>query len=160
MPPSQSNFLFVYWIILLFHYITPLYSQKWKRSVRSNLCFSVTETKNFLEEMRDVLFFSFFSFFFQSMDIWPSKFMFLFLPRTCKRMIGGLLGRKKGSMRWRSWDAEEGKEGNMKSIIHGECVCALREKRIIPLLENFQYTQLWTLSRYAVNCCTDCIKYH
>ena len=64
--------------------------------MRSNLCFSVTETKNFLEEMRDVLFFSFFSFFFQSMDIWPSKFMcFFFLPRTCKRMIGGLLGIEK-----------------------------------------------------------------
>ena len=29
------------------------------------------------------------------MDIWPSKFMFLFLPGTCKRMIGGLLGIEK-----------------------------------------------------------------
>ena len=29
------------------------------------------------------------------MDIWPSKFLFLFLPRTCKRMIGGLLGIEK-----------------------------------------------------------------
>ena len=59
----------------------------------------------------------------------------------------------------------------MKGIIHGECVCALREKRIIPLLENVQYTEdivHWRchgfivnyLSKYAVNCCTDCIKYH
>ena len=60
---------------------------KSKRVVKSNTCFSITEMKNFLEKLRD-FFFSIAIYGYMAIKV----FVFIFLPRTCKCMIGGLLG--------------------------------------------------------------------
>ena len=79
--PTRS---FCYFILLLLHI-----SKKSKRSVKSNLYFSVIETNNFLKELRD-------GFFFLDCNLWiyDNRRLYIYIPRTCKSTIGDLLGMK------------------------------------------------------------------
>ena len=149
-----------------------MFPKKSKRLVKSNTRFSITEMKNFLEKLRD---------FFFSIAIYGyvaiKFFVFIFLPRTCKCMIGGLLRirkRKKikevcgGNVEMQR--KERNLVGKVKSI-HRECVFALREKRMIPLSENVRHTGhsllalSWIYYELSLQVCSqllhpDCIEYH
>ena len=98
--PTRS---FCYFILLLLHI-----SKKSKRSVKSNLYFSVIETNNFLKELRDGFFFLLIAIF-GYMTIEGYIYIYRGLVKALLVIYWEWKIKKKCTW-WRYWDAEGGKE--------------------------------------------------